>query len=73
MRFNQARENNRGRWCDWVFPKMEENFLMKCCDCGLVHEIQFQTGLKSHWKKEPIFTQLPKEIKVSFRVRRLKK
>ena len=72
MRFKQHKAG-KGGWSDWVFPKMETNFLFKCCDCGLVHEIQFETGLKSHWKKESIFTELPKEKKVSFRVRRLKK
>lgn len=26
-------------WCDWVHPL--PGYLMGCCDCGLVHEVQF--------------------------------
>ena len=28
-------------WTDWQSPTMH-GYLMKCCDCGLVHEAQFQ-------------------------------
>lgn len=31
----------RGGWCEWIFPSTKTNYLMKCCDCGLVHEVQF--------------------------------
>ena len=27
-------------WCDWTMPIME-SYRMQCCDCGLVHEMQF--------------------------------
>jgi hypothetical protein len=27
-------------WCDWVHPA--PGYLMQCCDCGLIHEMQFQ-------------------------------
>jgi len=27
-------------WCDWVAPVMN-GYRMACCDCGLVHEMQF--------------------------------
>lgn len=27
-------------WCDWVEPVMK-GYLMQCCDCGLVHEMEF--------------------------------
>lgn len=29
-------------WCDWVHPL--PGYLMKCCDCGLVHEMEFAIG-----------------------------
>lgn len=32
-------------WSDWQFPTMT-SYLMKCCDCGLVHEMDFQTLVK---------------------------
>jgi hypothetical protein len=61
----------RGGWSEWVMPKMEK-YLMKCCDCGLVHEVQFRTGLNSKWKGDKIFTEAPKEMRAQFRMRRYK-
>lgn len=26
-------------WCDWVHPL--PGYLMQCCDCGLVHQMEF--------------------------------
>jgi hypothetical protein len=26
-------------WCEWVHPL--PGYLMQCCDCGLVHEVEF--------------------------------
>jgi hypothetical protein len=34
---------NEGDWSEWVNPKPEQYF-MKCCDCGLVHEMQFKVA-----------------------------
>ena len=31
---------NPGDWTEWVCPD-PKSYLMKCCDCGLVHEVQF--------------------------------
>jgi hypothetical protein len=31
---------NEDGWCDWQLPHMR-GYLMKCCDCGLVHEVEF--------------------------------
>ena len=28
-------------WSEWVNPKAD-GYLMQCCDCGLVHEMQFR-------------------------------
>jgi len=30
-----------GEWSRWVFPVMD-GYKMSCCDCGLVHELQFR-------------------------------
>lgn len=35
MRFKQQRSG------EWVRPVMK-NYLMKCCDCGLVHRLDFK-------------------------------
>ena len=32
---------NEGDWSEWVCPNPTQYF-MKCCDCGLVHEMQFK-------------------------------
>lgn len=32
-------------WCDWVHPV--PGYRMKCCDCGLVHDMEFAI-VKSH-------------------------
>lgn len=63
----------RGGWSEWVYPKMENNYLFKCCDCGLVHEMQFASIIAIN-KKGIHFNvvKLPKEIRVSFRARRMK-
>lgn len=34
---------NEGGWSEWVNPNAEQYF-MKCCDCGLVHEMQFKVA-----------------------------
>jgi len=34
---------NEGDWSEWVNPNSEQYF-MKCCDCGLVHEMQFKVA-----------------------------
>lgn len=35
--FEEMVEREDG-WCDWVHPL--PGYLMKCCDCGLVHEVE---------------------------------
>lgn len=37
----RALPNNDG-YCDWVQPTMEKPYKMACCDCGLVHDVEFQ-------------------------------
>ena len=32
---------DRDGWCEWQLPKMR-GYLMQCCDCGLVHEVEFR-------------------------------
>jgi len=28
-------------WCDWVCPR-PQGYLMQCCDCELIHEVDFR-------------------------------
>jgi len=34
-------EGKRGGWTEWISPKMK-GYKMQCCDCGLIHEIDFK-------------------------------
>ncbi len=34
-------ENGSKKWSRWIHP-IPDNYLMSCCDCGLVHEFQFR-------------------------------
>ena len=42
------REKHRGGWCDWIMPTVKQNYLMECCDCGLVHEMQFKVVVEAN-------------------------
>ena len=61
---------NKSGWTEWVSPRLTRNYRMKCCDCGLVHEVQFQvmrpTGRKDGgWLGEKV-----QGFKVLMRMRR---
>jgi len=58
-------------WTRYVNPKMK-GYLLKCCDCGLVHEMDFKTFLVSEYKGQRMGTELPKQFQVLFRARRKK-
>lgn len=34
-------ENEETGWSDWLQPMMK-SYKMACCDCGLVHELEFK-------------------------------
>ena len=59
-------------WSEWVQPVMQR-YLMACCDCGLVHEMQFGVLRKGpdlpdgSWEGDELN---PAEYRVEFRARR---
>lgn len=61
----------RGGWCEWVMP-IPKGYLMKCCDCGLVHEMQFKAFAETNRRRGGQFeiVDLPWPIRVMFRARR---
>lgn len=60
----------RGGWCDWVYP-LHKSYWMKCCDCGLVHEMQFFAFAEVKQKRDTFeVAKLPWPIRVAFRARR---
>lgn len=40
-RFRQETANGSRGFSRWIQPNMPK-YLMSCCDCGLVHEMQFR-------------------------------
>lgn len=63
-----------GGWCEWIAP-IDKGYLMKCCDCGLVHEVEFFAYAETKQKKNGTFTmvRLPWPIRAAFRARRARK
>lgn len=59
-------------WSEWVQPTMAR-YLMQCCDCGLIHEMQFGVLRKGSdlpdgsWEAEELDAP---EYRVEFRARR---
>lgn len=60
-----------GGWSEWVYPRTDKNYLMKCCDCGLVHEVQFAAFAETKQKRGAFEVhRLPWPIRTMFRARR---
>lgn len=62
-----------GGWCEWQAPHLKR-YLMGCCDCGLVHEMEFRIvqpkgkQRRGYVKGDPV-----PGARVLFRARRSKK
>lgn len=68
-RMPKIKEREDG-WTDWLMPVMA-NYHMGCCDCGLVHTMQFRVMRVA--KKNGQFSSGPdvsKNHRVMFRARR---
>jgi len=53
-KFKREMENGDG-WSDWIMPN-QPIYKMMCCDCGLVHNIEFDIMFDEMNKKDrPIF------------------
>jgi len=58
VRFHRETKNN-DEWTEWIMPK-QPIYKMMCCDCGLVHDIEFDIT----------FDEIEKRDRPIFRVRR---
>ncbi len=57
-------------WSEWVCPN-PQSYLMKCCDCGLVHEAQFNVvRYKSDTEREDCDIVEDPNLQAVFRMRR---
>lgn len=56
-------------WCEWRHPL--PGFLMKCCDCGLVHEMEFAIVDAADTEGGPQNSGETEEAAIIFRARRL--
>lgn len=72
MKLKQVKVNKDG-WSRWEVPKMK-GYLMGCCDCGLVHEMEFKvlkrqkkTTRNGYWKAEEMN---PEIYRVTMRAKR---
>jgi hypothetical protein len=55
-------------------PHPIKNYFFKCCDCGLVHEMQFGTFAETNQKGGTFrINKLPWPIRAMFRARRARK
>ena len=66
-RYRRMYEGEDG-WSEWVQPR-HNTYQMMCCDCGLVHELQFGV-VKGDRASEFVNVEARTEGKVIFRARR---
>lgn len=58
-RFKQITTDESG-WSDWISPHPKQPYKMVCCDCGLVHDLEFKAVEQIEpkpngwWKAKPI-------------------
>ena len=57
-------------WTDWVLP--QRHYRMGCCDCGLVHDMEFRVVIVERLKDGTYRTIKvnPAKCRVEFRVHR---
>jgi hypothetical protein len=71
-RIRSEKAVSRRGFSRWVNPSMN-GYLMACCDCGLVHEMEFRAFLRGKVRKDGsyLLTILqPSKYGVRFRARR---
>lgn len=59
-------------WTVWVCPK-PKGYLMKCCDCGLVHEVDFRVVKYDPRPSEEFSVISDPDLQAQFRMRRYDK
>lgn len=64
-----------GGWSEWVNPNPSQPYKMECCDCGLVHDLEFTAVEPLAVKRNGWFSSRPLDtpFRVLFRARRNKR
>lgn len=67
---SKARKFYEPKAGEWVFPN-KRGYLMQCCDCGLVHRMDFKPAVELSRKGSTVkFMLLDGDLGVAFRVYR---
>ncbi len=69
VEFTTHEVENIEDWTDWVCPE-PNNYLMKCCDCGLVHEMQTRVAKYKPEPSEEFEVVKDVDTQAQFRMRR---
>jgi len=56
-------------FCEWVCPT-PQGYLMQCCDCGLIHEVDFRVAQYEPLPSEEFTVSNDENLQVQFRMRR---
>ena len=56
-------------WCDWVCPK-PQGYLMQCCDCGLIHEVESRVAKYEPRPSEVFEVVDDPDLQVQWRMKR---
>ena len=60
---------NEDGWCDWVCPK-PQGYLMQCCDCGLIHEVDSRVARYEPRPSEMFEVVDDPDLQVQWRMKR---
>lgn len=55
-------------WSEWIHPL--PGYLMQCCDCGLIHEMEFAIGRRRKGENGPLNEGETLRRVILFRARR---
>ena len=56
-------------WCEWVCPK-PQGYLMQCCDCGLIHEVDSRVAKYEPRPSEVFEVVDDPDLQVQWRMKR---
>lgn len=56
-------------WCEWVCPQ-PQGYLMQCCDCGLIHEVESRVAKYEPRPSEVFEVVDDPDLQVQWRMKR---